>query len=734
MLTIGKTQADPFNEEAWMRDLCLHLRSYHSEAVSGLDDQKLRQLVKEGLDKARAYGLTEPSNTAFFIALLFEIGPKFDENPHIQGIMNGEGTADERIQELRPHFPLSERAKEWHRKQAEEKAKQEAEQIVPMDVAEETTPEPAPEPEPTPEPEAMELEEEKKPEPELTATETPMEVEETATAAQEKPEEKPENVALPVEPIVIWPERIREFALLEGGAKTWVDQVKQGREWEGAAEWEPVWKAAAESAGTSPPKDGLTYTDIVAYAADRADNFLEPQIVTSCPPKPKKLENISAMFIPFEAFGTHYKRNADHGVFGFTTIQNDDGTTPKPPAVTGSGKTKVQPGSLFTPQGEMVARLEIKGVLEEIVTAECENIRLQYSNEKSRDDMVARFKDHSTFQPKPGLTAQEQEQRLTDFVNRRMGYNHYPTILILSENPTKVMGQDPKSKTPKMKQLRDDFPDRIETGESGVVYVRELALDKSEEPSIKAENEMAVYVREDFKERTKQTGGLSINASTVTREMSDQPDLGIKKKDEYMVKVTVSRDGYTPSSILGVHLRATLTGVSNSQKLEEEVASLDKFCADRKIDVVVGDFNFNVGVSPKGFRGVYTESISDERQKQTEYLMPEAPLTPKDPKTSPVASFPQSFSSSNNENFYMGIFLANPDDVRLTGPGVIGLQGASGARALPPKKGSTKPRYYSDHPAMYFELAQSPMPLLGKKRKSRSYDDSEDVPAAKKQK
>ena len=61
---------------------------FHGEAVAPFDHEQLREEVARGVKRAREeHGLQDLSRVAFFVTLLFEIGPKFDEDPHIREIM-----------------------------------------------------------------------------------------------------------------------------------------------------------------------------------------------------------------------------------------------------------------------------------------------------------------------------------------------------------------------------------------------------------------------------------------------------------------------------------------------------------------------------------------------------------------------------------------------------------------------------------------------------------------------
>jgi hypothetical protein len=76
-------------DDVWIDDLCRHLRDHHGEAVAPLDDPALRERVAAGIARARAHGLSARSRVGFFVALLFEIGPSFDEHPRVRQVLAG---------------------------------------------------------------------------------------------------------------------------------------------------------------------------------------------------------------------------------------------------------------------------------------------------------------------------------------------------------------------------------------------------------------------------------------------------------------------------------------------------------------------------------------------------------------------------------------------------------------------------------------------------------------------
>lgn len=97
--------------EGFVRRLTDHLRADYPEAVvrygdeettvSGLSDETLDRLVRNGIAKARHYGLTHESSISGFCAVMFEAAPNFDEY-NLSGLcLNDENIPpDERLGEM----------------------------------------------------------------------------------------------------------------------------------------------------------------------------------------------------------------------------------------------------------------------------------------------------------------------------------------------------------------------------------------------------------------------------------------------------------------------------------------------------------------------------------------------------------------------------------------------------------------------------------------------------------
>lgn len=81
MLIIQNSQIAQFQkslQEPVAADIFYDLRTDHTEDVEVLDDNELRDLIDEGLEKADAHGFKLSTDIATFVKLLFIVGWHFD--------------------------------------------------------------------------------------------------------------------------------------------------------------------------------------------------------------------------------------------------------------------------------------------------------------------------------------------------------------------------------------------------------------------------------------------------------------------------------------------------------------------------------------------------------------------------------------------------------------------------------------------------------------------------------
>ena len=88
-----------------MDTVSTHLREAHAPAVAHTGDAELRQAVTEGITRARAQGLSGAAEIAFFVALQFEVGPRFDEHPLVEEILHTPGLSPDDRMDLLARLP-----------------------------------------------------------------------------------------------------------------------------------------------------------------------------------------------------------------------------------------------------------------------------------------------------------------------------------------------------------------------------------------------------------------------------------------------------------------------------------------------------------------------------------------------------------------------------------------------------------------------------------------------------
>lgn len=84
-------------------DVVVHLPG-HTALVEELPEDSLREMVRHGLARARAYRLTWESALASFITYMFTAAPNFDEHPLVRRVLlKDEGVPDLRVDLLAEH-------------------------------------------------------------------------------------------------------------------------------------------------------------------------------------------------------------------------------------------------------------------------------------------------------------------------------------------------------------------------------------------------------------------------------------------------------------------------------------------------------------------------------------------------------------------------------------------------------------------------------------------------------
>jgi hypothetical protein len=69
-----------------------HLQRECRDSVRDIDAVSLREMVMNGLVRARSHGLSKAKALTAFVSIMFEIGPNFDEQPEIRRALRDHAT------------------------------------------------------------------------------------------------------------------------------------------------------------------------------------------------------------------------------------------------------------------------------------------------------------------------------------------------------------------------------------------------------------------------------------------------------------------------------------------------------------------------------------------------------------------------------------------------------------------------------------------------------------------
>ena len=104
MLKIRDEQFDAFlpqDDEDLIDLIVRHLRQESPELIEGIPADSLRDMVRNGIARARSHGLRSAEDLAAFVSVMFEIAPNFDEHPAIRRVLRDESIpVDERFDQL----------------------------------------------------------------------------------------------------------------------------------------------------------------------------------------------------------------------------------------------------------------------------------------------------------------------------------------------------------------------------------------------------------------------------------------------------------------------------------------------------------------------------------------------------------------------------------------------------------------------------------------------------------
>ncbi len=117
MLKIRNQQMQAFQtvaEVAFLRKLVEYLYEHHGQVavqlpenftvIVQIPENQIKTLVANGINRARAYGISSEVSLAAFVVLMFVTAPNFDEHPLIKRLLKDERiAANERIDSLWQH-------------------------------------------------------------------------------------------------------------------------------------------------------------------------------------------------------------------------------------------------------------------------------------------------------------------------------------------------------------------------------------------------------------------------------------------------------------------------------------------------------------------------------------------------------------------------------------------------------------------------------------------------------
>ncbi|MGD9171233.1 MAG: hypothetical protein PVI97_14400 [Candidatus Thiodiazotropha sp.] len=74
------------NEETFIDFISEHLKDESYDYVKRLPDDALKEMIANGLKRARGYGFKAANDLTAFVVFMFETAPNFDEHPTVNKI------------------------------------------------------------------------------------------------------------------------------------------------------------------------------------------------------------------------------------------------------------------------------------------------------------------------------------------------------------------------------------------------------------------------------------------------------------------------------------------------------------------------------------------------------------------------------------------------------------------------------------------------------------------------
>ena len=90
MLVIRKQQIQEFiaRDETELTDVVREaVREANGDRVKDYGDDELNSMLKVGIGRAKSHGLTAAEDIAYFVAIMFEVAPRFDEQEDIRKVL-----------------------------------------------------------------------------------------------------------------------------------------------------------------------------------------------------------------------------------------------------------------------------------------------------------------------------------------------------------------------------------------------------------------------------------------------------------------------------------------------------------------------------------------------------------------------------------------------------------------------------------------------------------------------
>lgn len=104
MLKIRQEQKDAFlpkTDEERIDFIIEHLHEESPERIEDLSPDTLREMVANGIARARSHGLQSLYNLTAFVSIMFEIAPNFDDEPELRQVLRDDNVSvDERFDKL----------------------------------------------------------------------------------------------------------------------------------------------------------------------------------------------------------------------------------------------------------------------------------------------------------------------------------------------------------------------------------------------------------------------------------------------------------------------------------------------------------------------------------------------------------------------------------------------------------------------------------------------------------